>query len=291
MSAAGWKELRLLAAFAVIGFAMAGLAMLAVTGGRSGGAGSLHASGPRQFTPVERAAYVTSAAQGYRFFLDVTGNVAGHSVTVTGSGRVEGGRGSLKIDADGTSLSAVFVYPSVYIRTPDLPTGSSMAPTPWIKASLGPGLQSAAGGDSIGSPSQMVDYLKASGSVALVGGDWVRGVPTTHYHALVDLDRYASAFPPSLRSAAAKDASAVERLTGQSTMPMDVWIDAQHRVRRLANQVSVCSPAGPITQTFQLDIYDYGRQPPIKLPDPSQVTEITPKQQSQGGGALPQLQC
>jgi len=293
MSAAGRREFRVLVAFAAIGFALAGVITLALSGG--GPRTSVGAGVSGRSTPIERAAYVTSAAPGYKFAIDVTGSALGRSFTVDGTGWINpGGRGSLQMSVAGVSISEVFVYPEIYIRTPALPSGASLAPTPWIKASLTPLLQSAGASSSVGSntdPSQMVDYLKSSGAVAVVGGEWVRGVPTTHYHALVDLDRYPSVLPPSLRGTASRQAKLLERMTGQSTLPVDVWIDGSNRVRRLAMQMSLCSPVGTVSESFQMDLYDYGRQPPVHVPAASEVTDLTSQLSSHTTQALQQLHC
>jgi hypothetical protein len=293
MSASGWREFRVLIAFAVVGFALAAAVTVALSGGnaRNGAAGS---SGAATFTPVERAAYVTGRQPGFKFAMQLTGSAAGQTFTVGGTGSINPpGRGSLQMSVAGVSVSEVFAYPDVYIRMPQL-SATTLAPTPWIKLSLTPVLQSTGATSSLGSstdPSQLLDYLKASGSVALVGGEWVRGVATTHYHALVDLDRYPSVLPPNLRSLAQKQSSLVERMTGQSTLPFDVWIDGQRRVRRLAMQMSLCSPVGRISESLQMDLYDYGRQPPVTVPDPSQVTDLTSQLTGRMSHALQQVHC
>ena len=83
----------------------------------------------------------------------------------------------------------------------------------------------------------------------------------------------------------------LERMTGQSTLPVDVWIDGSNRVRRLAMQMSLCSPVGTVSESFQMDLYDYGRQPPVHVPAASEVTDLTSQLSSHTTQALQQLHC
>jgi hypothetical protein len=124
-----------------------------------------------------------------------------------------------------------------------------------------------------------------------VGSETVRGVATTHYHAVIDLNRYPSVVAPSLRAAAARAAALLERVTGQSTLAADVWVDRSGLVRRLALDLSVCSSVGTVDATLSMDIYDFGRQPTVTVPPASEVTDITGTLASQVAQSTQQLGC
>jgi hypothetical protein len=79
-------------------------------------------------------------------------------------------------------------------------------------------------------------FLKAAGQVGTVGQQEIRGVATTHYHATVDIARYAAELAPSDGAKAKREQAMLERMTGSSTIPMDVWIDSAKRAR-------ACGPA------------------------------------------------
>ena len=82
-------------------------------------------------------------------------------------------------------------------------------------------------------PTQMLTTLEGeSDSIADVGHGSVRGVATTHYHAVIDLDKVAA---PRRRRCAPRSTAprpASSAMLGRHRMPMDVWIGADGLVRR-----------------------------------------------------------
>ena len=128
------------------------------------------------------------------------------------------------------------------------------------------GLGAAAGGAD---PAQMLAGLAAvSNGVTTVGPQTIRGVATTHYHAVIDPQKVAAnvKLSPALRKALQK---LEQRLGGQSpTIPTDVWVDAAGRVRRLAEQVQL-GGAGAVTTT--IDFYDFGVPVNVQAPPADQV--------------------
>ena len=54
-----------------------------------------------------------------------------------------------------------------------------------------------------------------------VGSEDINGTPTTHYHATIDFDKLAGS-----AGSAAASVRQVQKLTGQKTMPTDIWIDS-----------------------------------------------------------------
>jgi hypothetical protein len=124
----------------------------------------------------------------------------------------------------------------VYLRAPTGLNGTRIAPTPWIEMNVA-GVYGALGVNvsSIGSsdPSELVDLLRTAGQVKNGGTERIRAVATAEYRAVVDLDRYPSSVPASLRGAARQNAAVLKRWTRASRFPIDVWIDGLGRVRRV----------------------------------------------------------
>jgi hypothetical protein len=239
-------------------------------------------------TPVSLAADVTSAAPGYRFTMQIAASLAGRSVDASASGSIteHPASGTLVMNVAGRAVKELYISPYVYVQVPS-------AGTPWIKldfAAYEQSLSATSVGDD--DPSQLLDFLLASGSVSDVGVQWIDGAATTHYHALVDLGRYASVVAPSLRSAAQQAAAAFEELTGSTTLPVDAWVDAHNRVRRAMLSVSsICTKPGPLTETITMDYFDYGRQPAVSAP-PAAFTQTLPSQlATPASQALSQLGC
>jgi hypothetical protein len=59
-------------------------------------------------------------------------------------------------------------------------------------------------------------------------------------------------------------------------MPIDVWIDAHHLVRRVAMTLALSLPSAPSMQeTVTVDLGDYGPQPRPLPPPASEVSDLT----------------
>jgi hypothetical protein len=268
--------------------ALAGV--LALTQG--GGGGPLAPAS----TPVTRAAYVTGLEPGYKVALNIDETVAGHALSFTAHGAFSTGahpQGSMTMLAPGgLSINEIVVGPDLFMQLPGA-AGAALAPTPWVKAKLaavtGGSFNFSTTGDS--DPSQQLDLLRSAGQVTAVGAETVRGVATTRYHAVIDLNRYPSVVAPSLRAAAASSAAILERATGQSTLAADVWVDRNGLVRRMTLDLRACSWAGTIDATVSMDIYDFGRQPAVAPPPPSEVTDITSTLAAQIAKSTQQLGC
>lgn len=246
-------------------------------------------------TRVSQAAYVTTREPGYKVAMTVSESAGGQTQSLTATGSFSIGppaEGSMSLlGPNGIAINEIVVSPDVYIQLPP-GAGAALAPTPWVKTTLnaaasGSGFNVSTTGES--DPSQELNFLRGAGEVTNVGNEDVRGVPTTHYHAVVDLNRYASAVAPSLRAAAQQNATLFEHLTGESTLPLEVWIDLHDLVRRVQLDLSVGSGAGPVTVTVAMDFYDYGRQPAVSAPPASQVTDVTSTLASQAASAAAQL--
>ena len=121
-------------------------------------------------------------------------------------------------------------------------------------------------------PTQMLAYLRAvSGKVEQVGTEDVRGVETTHYRAKVDLDKVAEQAPANLRRTFRASIESLKKGLGTDTIPVDVWVDEDNLVRRLAEHLPV---AGGGKIDFSVDFYDFGTPVSIKPPPASQTLDL-----------------
>ncbi|HEV7494534.1 hypothetical protein [Baekduia sp.] len=124
----------------------------------------------------------------------------------------------------------------LYLRSPlfagKLPGGKSWMKVDLAEAARTPGLDLDALGASGPSqdPAQGLDYLQGAGAAKRLGAAKVHGVATTHYRVQVDLKRAAQ------RSAKGTAKRSIDRLIatlgGPTTLPVDVWVDGDHLVRR-----------------------------------------------------------
>jgi hypothetical protein len=259
-----------------------------LTGGALGFAGLIGGCGSGQtVTAVERAADVTTAMPGYRLSatMSVTTPVVGRMQlrmngvydrpARTGSmtaGETVGGRR--------LRFTELFSGLTFYMHATGIPQLSRLTDgRRWLKFDMSRML----GAMGIGAlptgtdPSQFVDYLRAVGSSETrTGTATVRGIPTTRYHATIDLDRYSKLVPPRQRSTAQRGIDTLESALGSHTLPVDVWIDHHHMVRRLGLVFAECVSGQRIHLGVSMDLYDYGPQAQPSLPRAIQVYDITP---------------
>jgi len=114
--------------------------------------------------------------------------------------------------------------------------------------------------------------------VTKVGTETLGGVETTHYTATLD--------PAKIPNGAR-----LQKLTGASYQPVDVWIDSDDHVRRLhmAYSMSGSAAAGvgmsnEMTMTFS----DYGKNVDVSVPTDAETFDATgeaAKSMQQNGGA------
>jgi hypothetical protein len=270
-----------------------GVAMAAQGGGSSptNPAGATTSSGS-----LAQAAYVTTQAPGFQFDMTIGGGVGGNDFTIDAEGAFDERQleGTMSLQIAGESTNEVIKNPYIYLQLPS-GDGALTGGRPWSRVNLDQFSQALGASGPLGqdaaSPTQMLDMLKASGQVSSVGSESVRGVATTHYHALVDFNRYAEIVSPSQRAGVQRYAQELARITGSSSLPIDVWVDSQQRVRRFSTEVDACTPQGKLDETVAMDLYNYGPQPTVTVPAPSEVSDVTGTIASQASQTMAQLSC
>jgi hypothetical protein len=282
----------------VLAAAVAALGLTVLGGGNSS----------RITDPVAQAATISSDAGGYRmkFSIEISSSSGMSPVTGSGSGVFDAHdrTGSLTltmnlgnepqvIQALGSNnlvMQEIIDGTTVYMKMPA--ALSTMLPTsgkPWIELNLAklsgvPGL-SALGSNPISSdPSQMLQWLRAvSDSVVADGHQRVDGVETTRYRAGIDLDRVVDRLPALDKAVAQQALSALEQAMPVHQIPVEVWVDAQHLVRRIAMTVSMTASGQTVDENMTIDISHYGPQPKPALPPSDQVTDLSSLLGSLGG--------
>lgn len=258
----------------------------------------LSACGAEDLSPtaIAEAAEATAASGGMRIALRQTLTLPGAGrLTTTGSGVMDTQRRrshiTLKV-TDGPDLvvgafdqgdlttEVITDRFAVYTHSPQLSQMLGQG-RKWVKVDSAQ-LNRAAGVDVSAltqpgqDPGQALGQLNAvSGDVETVGEEKIRGVATTHYRATVDLRRYPDLVSEPDR-AAARDA--IDGLIGRSKasrIPVDVWLDDDGRVRRLAQKLALEVPGGPSAVEQRFDFYDFGTRVRIEIPAASDVTDLT----------------
>jgi hypothetical protein len=130
-----------------------------------------------------------------------------------------------------------------------------------------------------GDPSQMLEYLRAAGSVEEVGTEEVRGVETTHYEGVIDLDRVAELAPADVRDQVRRSIDQLKEQSGLTELPVEVWIDGEGLPARIQYSFDGSMLAGGegegFTTIFTMELYDWGTDVSVEPPPASEVTDIS----------------
>jgi hypothetical protein len=62
---------------------------------------------------------------------------------------------------------------------------------------------------------------------------------------------------------------------GASKVPVDVWVDAQHRVRRMGFDFAFSPGGQQVQMRMTLELFDYGPTPSVQPPPASEVFDAT----------------
>lgn len=273
-------------------------AALAVSAGVSGCGSSTIAN---VVDPVAQASAISTHVSGMRMTvaMRLTASALPAPIVGTGSGAFDvvdhTGTFSLTLDLGGIPqvtallgasklrIDEILDGATVYVRLPpSLSRSQAFHGKPWLKINLA-GAAKAAGISGFSSllnnpassdPSQLVRYLGASGAVTKIGAETVDGVQTTHYRARIQLDRVPNAFPASQRAQVRQTVASLEQLAHLHAIPVDVWIDQQHLVRRMDLSFAETVSGQAVTVGLRIDIPQYGPQPAPQLPPAGEVADL-----------------
>jgi len=254
---------------AVLAVVLAGLLLVAGCGGGGPGGGS--GGPPPSPADAVRQAFVTTRDAGTaRVALVNRTSTAGTSLDVTGDGVLQLATGAADLGIALPSLGGrVRVLSTGGVVYAALPPGIASflgGGKPWVSTGLDrlAGSAGPLGGALTTDPAQQLASLQAVRDDArLVGPEPVDGTPTTHDAATVDLDRVPATSDPASRPALDR----VKAKLGTSTLPVDVWIDEQGRLRRVAQTV------GRTTTTVTFS--DFGVPAPVVPPPADQVADVS----------------
>jgi hypothetical protein len=288
--------------------AIKALATLGALAALAGGGVALSGCGASAtLDPLARAAEVTSQQSGVHISMTMKfsapglaaqGTSGGDSFAMTAEGYFDERKrtGEMTMDLSGIpgmsalaggngSIKMIFLYPVIYMNMPFL-AGKMPGGKPWVKLDISKAA-AAAGIDTsqLGSlgqeedPTKFLEYLRASsGGVVSLGSETVNGVPTTHYSATLQMSRILDRLPGA-QQAAAK--AALEKLGSAGSIPVEVWVDAQGRVRRMQMSLSGLAGSGGsaaaagIGGSITIDFKSYGPVPAVVAPPASEVFDMS----------------
>ncbi|MFD2419358.1 hypothetical protein [Amycolatopsis pigmentata] len=269
--------------------AMAGLVATACTNNNtpSGSPAAQPDSGTSD--QVVAAAYDrTTAAKTAKTTITTEIGTGGQKVPVNASGVIDfaGPSADLTENMGLGSMEVRFLNGLVYAQLPPQLAQRMGAGKPWSSLDLNriaqqqygaslADLQSSLPGD----PTDTLGYLRGAGDqVTKVGQETVDGVQTTHYNVTLDLDKAAANQSPQREQAVRK----LEQQLGTHTVPAQVWIDDQGRLRKMTFTETMANPpsrpngqSGPITIDVTEVLSDFGIPVNVTAPPADQTTDVT----------------
>jgi hypothetical protein len=272
------------------------LALLTVTAGLALALAASGCGASATLDPVARAADATTRAGGAQvtFSGSVGAPALGFSLTLSGHGQFNfsAHEGSLalaisglpasaqaKLGASALEMNELFKAGSVYVGSP-LFTGKLPGGARWLRLDLARvggamGLDPSSVMSGSADPSQFLQYLKASGGISAVGHDSVRGVPSTHYTGSLDLQKIAEAQPGSDRAQVRAAFQKVISELGQSTIPVEVWVDGNRLVRKFAIALHLHAEGQAVDVQLAAEYFGFGPTPRVTAPARSEVFDVT----------------
>jgi hypothetical protein len=260
----------------------------------SGGGLQQDAQPPGGGDPGDPVALIRAVTQqvedagSYRMTFDMRIEAAGQAIAATGDG--EFFEDPLAMHATyrfeelpglpgGAEMEMILDGSTFYMRMPALSDAQGLR-TEWVSMDINeaaPGFESLLSlSQGQNDPTSSLSYLEGITDAEVVGTETVAGVDTTHYHGTVDpreaFHRLADDADRSAREALAQ----AKALLGNSSMPVDVWIDQDGLLRRMSFRMEAADDAPtPFAMEMSMEITDYGIEADLPIPDPSDVTDLT----------------
>lgn len=247
--------------------------------------------------PVAEAASKTTNAGSSRVSFESTMWLLGREVSFGAEGLYdyERQRGSLTMDMSAVVPGAAGLGAfelrqlgsTLYMRMPAVAGASVPHGKEWLSVDLDAALDKAGlGGINPANlqqdPSQFLTLLRASSvDVQEAGYDTVRGADVTRYTAKLDLRKSVDASLDQLELSDEQEAAlrrAAEQLAdqvGAKAIPVEVFVDADGRLRRLNMDLSMTVQGQRLALEQTVDYYDFGVEVDVDAPPASQVYDLT----------------
>ncbi|GGW99971.1 hypothetical protein GCM10010297_22420 [Streptomyces malachitofuscus] len=236
------------------------------------------ADGREQGTAAVRAAYdKTAEAESARMKIRMKLSADGRTITSDGKGVLDLAEGDsvMTVTAQDKTIEQRVVDQVLYQKVPGQkgPGGK-----PWIKIDLEKAAaQQGLGNQQIGDPAQTAAYAKAitDKDVSKVGTEKIDGADTTHYKVAVDVTKLSGG-------------DELRKRIGP-TLPMQVWLDDEGRLRRQQIDMTVEAPssasakpkdgASPqqLKMSTVMEFSDFGAEVDPEAPAADQVADMTDK--------------
>ena len=232
---------------------------------------------------VAQAATKTQAAGSSRMAMVVSMTMEGKRADLVAEGAFDYKRSRGWMDMDLGGLGPLGAVPTpggvvrilidgdtVFMRLPPS-LRSATGGRPWGRTSAGSG--ALVNGMSQPDPSSMLESLRGlSDSLENAGRVRVRGVPTTHYRATVDM---AKALAQAGAAERAQAEAMLKFVGGLDEIPVELYIDDADRVRRMEMKYEFKLMNQTMTMEFKMELFDFGEPVKFKRPASHEVAELS----------------
>jgi LppX_LprAFG lipoprotein len=254
--------------------AIAAIAVVLVLAGCGGGKSKQAAPKPVSGDLIVAAAAKSSKSGSVEADFKISGpGVKGSGSGVFNTGASRSGQLSMKVNVRGMDvpIDSVITGNVLYMRSAVFAQLGLPANKQWIKIDLGQ-LTQQRGSDlsslanTSPTPASALSYLRGSSKVREVGQESIDGVDTTHYKVTVDLEKAVSRSDSITQESLRR----VIQAGGKKTLPIDVWVDGKHFVRKVQYAQSAGGKAVKVTMT----LHDYGKPVAVSPPPADEVVDL-----------------
>ncbi|MGW7195478.1 hypothetical protein [Streptomyces chryseus] len=232
-------------------------------------------------TAAVRSAYDrTAEARTARMKLTTRTSAQGRSVSAQGQGVIDLAEGDseMTLTAGGQKIEQRVVDGIVYQKPPKEQQAKVPGKKPWIKIDLKKAAQRGGSSPQVNDPAESAGFAKGvtDKDVRKIGTEQVGGTGTTRYRVTIDVDKLAGT----------GDRAKADQLKKQlgPTLPMDVWLDDDGRIRRQQMDLRVKAPDGAASGGPQqaevrtvIEYSDFGAELDVEPPAAGQTADMTDK--------------
>ena len=220
---------------------------------------------------VVQAAYTkTTETQTAKLTLDTVTTISGSKKHTTGHGIVNFAKDAATLTMQGPTGAQVHIRKVggvVYVKYPPQAQQAMPGKKAWLSIDLsktkGKKEEALLGQDAPTNPSRRLSYLRGVSKVTKLGTTSIDGTETTHYEAKVDLDKVAKKVGPAQTKAIKR----LQKTLGKDTLPLELWIDDQGRVRQQKVNITFKTPEGKtVTNNTTVSYSDFGTTFQVSAP-------------------------
>jgi len=177
----------------------------------------------------------------------------------------------------GVKAEVVVDRGTIYASLPGL--GDKAGKSRWLRLggqpASGPGTPVA---PSAADPSGLLELFGGVNEVEDLGDDEIDGVTVQHYRGRIDLGKAYTGLSEADRKRLDESVGSIGGgLPHAGNVPVEVWVDGQGMVRRISSTVDLSTELSGVAlrAQFTIDFTKLGEPVDIRVPDPSEVTELS----------------